>query len=111
MNMPKMVERLVICNLPHPQGFSRELATNPEHQKNSAYARGFQQPGAETTLTAEGLASFVGKGDATVTARYIEAFKNSDFSTILAYYRVNYPHEPYTQSYAPVTQINLPVLN
>lgn len=110
MHMPNMVERLVICNLPHPKGFGRELATNPEQQKNSAYARGFQQPGAETTLSAEGLASFVGKDDPTVTARYIEAFKNSDFSAMLAYYRVNYPREPYTQSDAPVIKINVPVL-
>ncbi|NUM52055.1 MAG: alpha/beta hydrolase [Candidatus Hydrogenedentes bacterium] len=110
MHMPNMVERLVICNLPHPRGFTRELATNPEQQKNSAYARGFQQPGAEQTIDAESLAGFVAKGDPEIAARYIDAFKKSDFSAMLAYYRVNYPHEPYTQDESPVVRINVPVL-
>jgi pimeloyl-ACP methyl ester carboxylesterase len=110
MAKPEMVERLVICNLPHPRGFTRELATNPEQQKNSAYARGYQQPGAEQGLSAEGLAAFVGKGDPKVTARYVEAFKKSDFTAMLAYYRVNYPHEPYQQDTSPVVPINVPVL-
>src|SRR5476651_732737 len=58
MNVPQMVDRLIILNLPHPRGLSRELAHNPEQQKNSAYARAFQVEGAEKTLTAEGLASW-----------------------------------------------------
>jgi len=112
MHMPQMVERLVICNLPHPRGFSRELATNPEQQKNSAYARGFQQEGAEKTLSAEGLAAFVGKQDPAVTARYVEAFKQSDFTAMLAYYKVNYPREPYSWDEAGTSLIRVkaPVL-
>ena len=44
MNVPQMTSsKLIILNLPHPRGLSRELAHNPEQQKNSAYARGFQQ--------------------------------------------------------------------
>src|SRR5262249_33905291 len=36
---PDRVDRLVILNLPHPNGLLRELANNPEQQKNSQYAR------------------------------------------------------------------------
>lgn len=110
MARPEMVDRLVICNLPHPRGFTRELATNPEQQANSAYARGFQQEGAEKGLSAEGLAAFVGKGDPQVTARYVEAFQKSDFAAMLAYYKVNYPREPYQQDTSPVVKIGVPVL-
>ena len=35
------------------------LAANPEQQKNSAYARRFQQEGAHTNLTAEGLTFWI----------------------------------------------------
>lgn len=42
MTKPEMTEKLIILNLPHPRGLARELATNPEQQKNSAYARRFQ---------------------------------------------------------------------
>ena len=35
-HVPQMLERLVILNLPHPNGLSRELATNPKQQANSA---------------------------------------------------------------------------
>ncbi|MDZ4857902.1 MAG: alpha/beta hydrolase [Candidatus Hydrogenedentes bacterium] len=110
MHMPQMVERLVICNLPHPRGFMREMANNPEQQKNSAYARGFQKEGAEKGLSAEGLAGFVAKGDPAVTARYVEAFKQSDFTAMLAYYKVNYPREPYQEDSGPVIRIAVPVL-
>jgi pimeloyl-ACP methyl ester carboxylesterase len=43
INLPQMTENLVILNLPHPQGLSRELRVNPEQIKNSEYARTFQQ--------------------------------------------------------------------
>ena len=49
INVPQAVDRLIILNLPHPRGLSRELAHNPEQQKNSAYARNFQKEGAEKT--------------------------------------------------------------
>ncbi len=55
MTHPKMTERLVILNLPHPNGLRRELANNPEQQKNSAYARFFQTAAAASMLKAETL--------------------------------------------------------
>src|SRR6204780_3122209 len=53
LNLPQMTDRLIILNLPHPRGLSRELAHNPEQQKNSQYARNFQQPDAASHLTAD----------------------------------------------------------
>src|SRR5271168_4395484 len=37
LNLPQMTDRLIILNLPHLRGLSRELAHNPEQQKNSQY--------------------------------------------------------------------------
>src|SRR3954463_11344681 len=37
INVPGGGDRFIILTLPHPRGLSRELAHNPEQQKNSAY--------------------------------------------------------------------------
>ncbi len=95
-NAPQLVERLVILNLPHPRGMSRELASNPEQRANSAYARRFQEGSPEDPdilfggpMTAENLAGWV--SDETARARYVEAFQRSDFAAMLSYYKRNYP--------------------
>jgi pimeloyl-ACP methyl ester carboxylesterase len=108
MNAPEVVDRLIILNLPHPRGLMRELAHNPEQQKNSAYARRFQTEGAEKTLTAEGLAGWV--KDAEAKPKYIEAFRKSDFGAMLNYYKRNYPREPYTEDPSPVKKVQSSVL-
>ena len=46
MTHPELTDRLIVLNLPHPRGLLRELATNPQQQKNSQYARNFQKPDA-----------------------------------------------------------------
>jgi pimeloyl-ACP methyl ester carboxylesterase len=106
--MPQMVERLMICNLPHLRGLARELANNPQQQKNSQYARDFQQPDAHKKLTPEGLTFWV--KDPEVKKKYIEAFKRSDFEAMLNYYQRNYPREPYKEDTSPVVKIKMPVL-
>lgn len=108
MSRPEMTERLVILNLPHPRGLARELANNRRQQENSAYARTFQEIGAHESLTAEGLASWV--NDPAARARYIEAFRRSDFEAMLAYYKQNYPREPYREDTSPVVRVQAPVL-
>ncbi len=111
MYAPDAVERLIILNLPHPRGLGRELATNPEQQKNSEYARRFQQPDAHKALTAEGLAAWV--KDPAARVRYVEAFKRSDFEAMLNYYKRNYPR-PGTSTSAPASpempKVKVPVL-
>lgn len=86
---PDLVNKLVILSVPHPAGMGRELATNPDQQKNSQYARNFQQEGSEKMLTAEGLAGWV--RDPAAKPGYVEAFKRSDFAAMMNYYRANYP--------------------
>ncbi len=108
MQHPEMTERLIVLNLPHPRGLLRELAHNPQQQQNSQYARDFQKEGAHLRLTAEGLAAWV--TDPEARAKYIEAFRRSDFEAMLSYYKRNYPREPYTESAMAVAVVKAPVL-
>jgi epoxide hydrolase 4 len=93
MTHPEKTERLVILNLPHPRGMLRELANNPEQQKNSAYARMFQQPDAASKLKPEMLVLWVKETDA--QKKYLEAFRRSSIEGMLNYYKANYPRPPY----------------
>ncbi len=108
MMLPDIVERLIICNLPHPRGLARELANNPEQQKNSQYARNFQKEGAHKLLTAEGLAGWV--SDSLAREKYVDALNSSDFEAMLNYYKANYPREPYTEDDSPLIKVKCPVL-
>jgi pimeloyl-ACP methyl ester carboxylesterase len=108
MTAPQVCEKLIILNLPHMRGLARELANNPQQQKNSAYARAFQLPGTHLALTAKGLSRWV--KDPKVRARYVEAFKRSDFEAMLNYYKRNYPRQPYKEDKSPVVPVKMPVL-
>ena len=103
-----VTDKLIILNLPHPRGLSRELANNPKQQQNSQYARNFQKEGAHLQMKAEGLAGWV--KDPQARAKYVEAFKRSDIEAMLNYYKRNYPREPYTEDKSPVVKIKMPVL-
>jgi pimeloyl-ACP methyl ester carboxylesterase len=107
-HLPTYTEKLIILNLPHPRGLSRELAHNPQQQKNSQYARNFQQEGAHLRLSAERLAEWV--TDPLAREKYIQAFQRSDFAAMLNYYKANYPSEPYVEDTSPVSKIKSPVL-
>lgn len=108
MSKPQLVEKLMILNLPHPRGLARELADNPEQQKNSAYARNFQNKDAHLTLTAEALSGWV--KDTKARQHYLKAFERSDFNAMLHYYRKNYPRPPYRKPEGPVAKVDCPVL-
>lgn len=108
MMHPEMTDKLIILNLPHPRGLSRELAHNPDQQKASAYARNFQQPDAASHVTPEQLVFWV--KDPEAKAKYIEAFKRSDIEGMLNYYKANYPREPYKEDTSPVVRVKMPVL-
>jgi len=107
---PDLCEKLIICNLPHPRGLSRELAKNEQQAKNSAYARNFQKEGAHKSMTGEMLAGAAGGKDPAVRKRYVDAFNNSDIEAMLAYYKMNYPREPYTEDTSPIVKTEMPVL-
>jgi pimeloyl-ACP methyl ester carboxylesterase len=89
MTRPEITRLLIICNLPHPAGIAREIATNPQQKKNSEYAFNFQKPDAHKMLTAERLAGWV--KDPAARPHYLEAFDKSDFESMLNYYKANYP--------------------
>jgi pimeloyl-ACP methyl ester carboxylesterase len=89
MTKPEITRLLIICNLPHPAGIAREIATNPQQKKNSEYAFNFQKPDAHKALTAERLSGWV--RDPAAKPRYLEAFNKSDFESMLNYYKANYP--------------------
>jgi len=108
INVPQMTEKLIILNLPHPRGLMRELANNPEQQKNSQYARNFQQEGAHLQLTAEALAEWV--KDPALKSKTIEALKRSDFEAMLNYYKRNYPRGAPPADSSPVVKVQVPVL-
>ncbi len=108
MQYPDRIERLVILNLPHPNGLLRELATNPEQQRASGYAREFQQPEAGKALTPQLLTFWV--KDAEARQKYVEAFERSSLEGMLNYYKANYPTEPYEQSTRELPKVTCPVL-
>ena len=94
MHKPDRIDRLVILNLPHPKCLARELATNPAQQRNSQYARNFQKEGVEKAMRPEMLVGWVQDEDA--RKKYTAAMKRSSMAAMLAYYKANYPREPYT---------------
>ncbi|MEX0676159.1 MAG: alpha/beta hydrolase [Pirellulales bacterium] len=110
MTFPDKTDKLIILNLPHPKGLARELANNPEQQKNSEYARNFQKPDAASKVQPQMLAFWV--KDPEARKKYVEAFKRSSMEGMLNYYKANYPKEPYTFSESEVKypQIKCPVL-
>jgi pimeloyl-ACP methyl ester carboxylesterase len=92
MTHPELTDRLIVLNLPHPRGFLRELATNPNQQRNSQYARDFQKPDAAKQIPIERLTSWV--KDAEARKAYLAAFKRSSLEGMLNYYKANYPRMP-----------------
>ena len=108
LSQPEMTDKLIILNLPHFRGLARELANNPKQQQNSGYARRFQEEGAHEKLTAEKLAEWV--TDPEARAKYVEAFRRSDFEAMLNYYKRNYPRAPYVEDASPLVKVKCPVL-
>lgn len=108
IHLPALTERLIILNIPHPRGLTRELAHNPQQRENSAYARTFQQEGSHTHLTPESLSAWV--QDPVTRERYIEAFRRSDIEAMLHYYKQNYPRSPYQELSSPVIKVRASVL-
>ncbi|MEM7099957.1 MAG: alpha/beta hydrolase [Pseudomonadota bacterium] len=114
---PEMTHRLIVMNLPHPNGMGRELATNPEQQKNSDYARKFQEGSPDDPdimfggpMNAENLAGWVSDPDA--RKLYVEAFSKSSFTGMLNFYKANYPRPPEPGAPPPPAppRLNMPVL-
>ena len=112
---PEMVENLVILNLPHPNGLARELASNSDQQENSAYARRFIAGSATDPdilfggpMNSQSLSFWV--SDPKAREKYVEAFDNSSFDAMLAYYKQNYPRVSEGNTPPPAPQLDVPLL-
>lgn len=108
MDMPELVERLVVLNMPHPWAISRELASNPAQQKASEYVTLFSHPQAHLQFPRERLAAWV--SDPAFQARQQQAMDNSSLNGMLNYYRVNWPTPPCSQHAAPPPKVQAPTL-
>ena len=96
MFAPEIVDKLVILNLPHPNGFTRAVRSNPEALEGTAYAKVFREGSADDPdvffglpMTPQTLAGWV--TDEAARGEYIAAFERSDFTAMLNYYKQNYP--------------------
>ena len=114
MRHPELTANLIVLNLPHPNGFFRELATNPVQRENSAYARRFQEKmptDPDITMagpmTADALLLWVQDGDA--LPYYREAMARSSFEGMLNYYKRNYPRPEQLVGFDP-DQSTLPIV-
>ena len=108
---PEMTSHLVIMNLPHLKGFARELAKMEDQHKNSTYARNFQRPNSHESISAQGLAMALSRGDEILQPIYLEAFERSSADAMMNYYRANFPREPYTSGpFVDLPRIQMPVL-
>lgn len=112
MDRPELVDKLVIMSVPHPAGFAHELATDPQQQKNSQYARNFQIPGFEANLKPEQLTAHA---PPEIRAEWTQALRRSDMTALLNYYRANYPkaqpgETPRYEEAPPMPPIRAPVL-
>ena len=113
--LPEMVENLVILNLPHPNGIARELANNTQQQANSGYARAFIAGKATDPdiffgqpMNPQTLSGWV--ADPIARGKYVEAFGRSNFDSMLAYYKQNYPRGGSTNAATSAPRLNMPVL-
>jgi pimeloyl-ACP methyl ester carboxylesterase len=89
MAHPEMTERLIVLNLPHPAGLTRELKNSPAQLKASQYAYDFQKPDAAKKLSPAVLCFWV--KDREARKLYEEAFERSSIEAMLNYYKANFP--------------------
>lgn len=113
---PQMVDRLVVLNLPHPHALIRELTVNQQQRVSSDYAVRFSAGSPSDPdiffgmpMMPQTLAGWV--SDPVARQRYIEAFAQSDFDAMLAYYKRNFPPLPELSATAPELSADIPQLN
>lgn len=111
MLYPERVNKLIICNLTHPNGYATVRANStPEQKANTKYIENFQKPDAHKMFTAEGVTQMVaGTESELVKSRYVTAYENSSFDGMLNYYRAMWPALN-SQNAEPVPDLNIPVL-
>ncbi len=94
--VPEIVDKLIILNLPHPNGMAQALTNNPDILAGTTYAKVFREGSPDDPevffgypMNAMTLAGWV--SDPEARPKYVEAFQRSDFTAMLNYYKQNYP--------------------
>ena len=114
---PNLVDKLVILNLPHPNGLAKVRSSSSEARANTNYAEVFRQGKPEDPdiffggpMNPQSLSSWV--ADPKARKHYVTAFEKSDFNAMLAYYKQNYPGVPEQDAPPPPPApiLNMPVL-
>ena len=117
LNLPQITDKLIVLNLPHPNGLAREMRDNREQRTNSGYAQKFRQGEASDPdilgggpMTAQRLAQWV--QDKEAKQHYVDAFNRSNFSSMLNFYKANYPNlsDERPGNITSTPQLNMPVL-
>ena len=117
LNLPQITDKLIVLNLPHPNGLAREMRDNREQRTNSGYAQRFRQGKASDPdifgggpMTAQRLAQWV--QDKEAKQHYVDAFNRSNFSSMLNFYKANYPNlsDERPENMTSTPQLNMPVL-
>lgn len=108
MDAPRLVDRLVVLNMPHPWAIARELANNPAQRKASEYVRLFRQPDSHKQFGAARLSAWV--TEPAYKERHDHAMAASDLGAMFNYYRLNWPAEPYEERSEPPPPVRVPTL-
>jgi pimeloyl-ACP methyl ester carboxylesterase len=115
--MPEMVDKLIILNLPHPNGMASARRNSAQARADTNYAEVFRRgkPSDPDILfggpmNPQSLSNWV--RDPQAREHYLTAFELSDYDAMLAYYKQNYPTPPVAGAPPPPTppRLNMPVL-
>jgi len=94
--VPEIVDKLIVLNLPHPNGVAKAMQHNPDVLAGTTYAKVFRESSPDDPevffgmpMNAQTLSSWV--TDEEAQTLYVEAFERSDFTAMLNYYKRNYP--------------------
>lgn len=113
IHAPAMIQKLIILNMPHPRGLTRELAHNLQQQQKSKYTKTFHLENSYQSLSPQILSTMIetsfslSEGD---RAKSLEALQRSDIQAMLHYYQLNYPQAPYAEDLSPIIKVQAPVL-
>lgn len=108
MDVPSMVDGLVVLSMPHPWAIARELANNPAQRAASEYVRLFRQPESHLHFPLDRLGAWV--NDIAYRERHDQAMALSSLDGMLSYYRANWPVEPYTERTVSPPKVQAPTL-
>jgi pimeloyl-ACP methyl ester carboxylesterase len=98
MTHPEKTDRLIAIGTPHPAGLIRELATNPDQQKASAFQRGMQENPDAATDFSNRLRSRPPRADDTPELARMrkEAYGRLYAESIVNFYKANWPRPPFS---------------